>query len=247
VDTGGTAGAGTAGAGTAGAGTAGAANGGAGGGGIPPGTACGIADEGYALNLACSGTSVVTEIVYASYGTPTGSCGSYATSDCDSATSVSQVEAACLGNNNCTLDATNSVFGDPCGGTYKHLYVQATCSNCGNGVVDNGEVCDDGVNDGVLCNADCSVQPEVAQIHLHCDAGSTVLNSLSGTECIVIAPGGASYITFSSADVAVTLFSNSDCTGDTKTVSTDLNFCDDSFDQGGGLNDQVQSVKVSRK
>lgn len=164
----------------------------------------------------------VTGIAYASYGTPTGSCGSYVTSDCDATTLVAQVAAACLGKNDCTVDASNGTFGDPCGGTYKHLYVQASCSQCGNGVVELGEVCDDGINDGVLCSSDCSTEPGVAQILVDCDASSMVINSLKGAECILVADGGASYITFSSPNVEVTLYSNADCTGNTKTVSTEL-------------------------
>jgi hypothetical protein len=113
--------------------------------------------------------------------------------------------------------------------------------------LDSGEVCDDGATDGVLCSADCTSEPEVAQILVDCSSDATLLNSLRGTDCIVIADGGASYITFSSPDVQVTLYSNNDCTGESKTVSTEINFCDDTFDQGDGLNDQVLSVKVSRK
>ena len=82
---------------------------------------------------------------------------------------------------------------------------------------------------------------------MDCAPDATLLNSLRGTDCIVISPGGASYITFLSPDVEVTLYSNDDCTGESKTVSSDINFCFDTFDQGGGLNDQVLSVQVHRK
>ncbi len=34
------------------------------------------------------------------------------------------VESYCVGNNSCSIPATNAVFGDPCGGTYKRLYVK---------------------------------------------------------------------------------------------------------------------------
>jgi hypothetical protein len=236
-DTGGT-------AGTAGSDTGGTAGTGGGGGNSSP-PICASADEGYVLSLSCPGSSVVQSIVFASYGTPTGECGAFEVSACDSTTSVTEVEAACLGENSCSIDATNDVFDDPCGGTYKHLYVEAQCSDCGNGVVDANETCDDGVNDDVLCSSDCSSQPEVAQIHLHCDAGSEVISSVVGTDCIKVNPGGASYITFSSSDVSVTLYGNDDCTGNSRVVSTDLNFCDYEFDEGGGLNDSVQSVRAN--
>uniref|UniRef100_A0A8C9X9P8 SUEL-type lectin domain-containing protein n=1 Tax=Sander lucioperca TaxID=283035 RepID=A0A8C9X9P8_SANLU len=34
---------------------------------------------------------------------------------------------SCNGKNNCTIAASNSVFGDPCVGTYKYLEVASTC------------------------------------------------------------------------------------------------------------------------
>ena len=37
--------------------------------------------------------------------------------------------AACIGQNSCTVNATNGVFGDPCVGTFKRLWVQASCSS----------------------------------------------------------------------------------------------------------------------
>ena len=117
---------------------------------------------------------------------------------------------------------------------------------CGNGNVDSGEACDDGVNDGVLCSADCSTETEVGLIRWDCDQNAGVITGLRGTACISFPGSGASYLTFSSSNVQVTLYSNGDCTGRTKTVSTEINFCNDSFDQGGGLNDAVQSALVSR-
>uniref|UniRef100_A0AAQ4NZP9 SUEL-type lectin domain-containing protein n=1 Tax=Gasterosteus aculeatus aculeatus TaxID=481459 RepID=A0AAQ4NZP9_GASAC len=38
-----------------------------------------------------------------------------------------KVAERCNGKNNCTISATNSVFGDPCGGTYKYLEVAYIC------------------------------------------------------------------------------------------------------------------------
>jgi hypothetical protein len=123
---------------------------------------------------------------------------------------------------------------------------QAPVPSCGNGVVETGEVCDDGLNDGVLCNPGCATQPEVAQIRWDCDSGAGIITGLQGTACISFPGAGASYITFSSSTVQVTLYSNGDCTGETRTVSTDLNFCGNGFDQGSGLNDNVNSARVSR-
>jgi hypothetical protein len=123
---------------------------------------------------------------------------------------------------------------------------EAPASNCGNGAVDSGEVCDDGLNDGVLCSSDCTAQPEVAQVRWDCDSGAGIITGLWGTECISFPGAGASYITFSSTAVEVTLFSNGDCTGQTRTVSSELNFCGNVFDQGAGMNDNVNSALVRR-
>ncbi len=38
------------------------------------------------------------------------------------------VQNACVGRNSCNVWASNSVFGDPCFGTYKRLYIVGKCS-----------------------------------------------------------------------------------------------------------------------
>ncbi|XP_074537092.1 L-rhamnose-binding lectin SML-like [Halichoeres trimaculatus] len=40
---------------------------------------------------------------------------------------TTKVAASCNGKNSCKIRASNSVFGDPCGGTYKYLDVAYTC------------------------------------------------------------------------------------------------------------------------
>ena len=44
------------------------------------------------------------------------------------------VSAACQGETSCTVQALNSVFGDPCGGTYKYLTVNYACMGGGGAV-----------------------------------------------------------------------------------------------------------------
>lgn len=89
---------------------------------------CGTGDENTSVSVACPGGGTIAGLQFASYGTPTGSCGTYATSMCNSATSTSVVTTACVGNAGCTVPATNGNFGDPCGGTFKHLYIAAKCT-----------------------------------------------------------------------------------------------------------------------
>ncbi|HNP54176.1 MAG TPA: hypothetical protein PKK69_06150, partial [Ferruginibacter sp.] len=92
------------------------------------GTLCATAAENATLSMTAPSGNRFIQITFASYGTPTGSCGSYATSSCHSATSLTVVQNAALGQNSFTLGATNGNFGDPCSGTVKRLYVSAIYS-----------------------------------------------------------------------------------------------------------------------
>ncbi|XP_060070842.1 IgGFc-binding protein-like, partial [Ylistrum balloti] len=51
--------------------------------------------------------------------------------NCESKSSMVKVKEACDGRDTCVLAASNSVFGDPCRGTYKYLTVQYACINTG--------------------------------------------------------------------------------------------------------------------
>jgi hypothetical protein len=89
------------------------------------GTICASAAEGNSLTLSAPAGKVITSIDFASYGTPGGSCGNFTTGWCHSPSSMSAFAGA-IGQNSFTIQATNTIFGDPCGGTVKWLYVQAT-------------------------------------------------------------------------------------------------------------------------
>ena len=123
-------------------GTSGTANTGGGGGGTDPESSLagsggsGIVVVRYANSIAWGeageGATVTVDapaghrfvgVVFASYGTPTGSNGTYALSSCHAQSSVSNVSAAALGNSTFTMAASNGIFGDPCGGTVKKLAV----------------------------------------------------------------------------------------------------------------------------
>ena len=84
---------------------------------------------------ACA-AGVISAVDFASYGTPTGACGSYAVNaSCNSANSTAVVTAACVGRASCSVVAGPPNFDDPCFGTVKHLVVQARCSAGGGGQV----------------------------------------------------------------------------------------------------------------
>lgn len=91
-------------------------------------TMCGTADEGGSITLTAPPGNAFTAIVFASYGTPNGACGSFTIGGCDAGNSVSICSAILIGNNSGTINANNGVFGDPCGGTFKRLYIEASYS-----------------------------------------------------------------------------------------------------------------------
>ncbi|MDQ2718645.1 MAG: hypothetical protein M3Z26_02610, partial [Bacteroidota bacterium] len=98
------------------------------------------AENGNAVFSAPAGT-VFTTVNFASYGTPNGSCGSFTINpSCNATTSQSVTEGYMLGINSATIPATNVVFSDPCTGTVKKLYIQATytqpiCSGTSQGII----------------------------------------------------------------------------------------------------------------
>eukprot|EP01035_Chromulina_nebulosa_P061237 gene61237-83763_t len=87
--------------------------------------------EGQTASLACPSGFYIQSIDFSSFGTPTGTCGNFLTSDCDSFLSMSAVSDRCLNRNSCQVVAETGVFADPCGGILKHLYIQATCTSKG--------------------------------------------------------------------------------------------------------------------
>jgi hypothetical protein len=96
--------------------------------GAPPGvTVCDEAMEASSVSLSCPAGQVIGDVVFASYGSATGGCGSYVTGACHASASTAVVEALCIGRESCTVSATNGYFGDPCGGTTKHLAVEVVC------------------------------------------------------------------------------------------------------------------------
>ncbi|HSP83810.1 MAG TPA: HYR domain-containing protein, partial [Gillisia sp.] len=79
--------------------------------------------ENQNLTITLPTGRVVSSVEFASYGTPTGSNGNYTLGSCHAANSQSIVEGYAIGKNSFTIPATNGVFGDPCNGTFKRLYV----------------------------------------------------------------------------------------------------------------------------
>ncbi|HEX7847458.1 MAG TPA: T9SS type A sorting domain-containing protein [Chitinophagaceae bacterium] len=91
-------------------------------------TVCGIIGEGGTLNMTAPVGTTFISVSFASYGTPNGSCGSFTVGGCHASNSMAIVQSYLVGYNSADIPATNTVFGDPCGGTVKRLYVEAIYS-----------------------------------------------------------------------------------------------------------------------
>lgn len=91
---------------------------------------CATAQENQTLTITAPAGYKFTEVLFASYGTPNGTCGNFSIdSNCNAATSVSVVEGYILGQTGTvSIPASNAYFGDPCPGIGKRLYVQAAIS-----------------------------------------------------------------------------------------------------------------------
>ncbi|KAK9096099.1 hypothetical protein Sjap_021596 [Stephania japonica] len=80
------------------------------------------------LRLECPPGMAISKIVFASFGTPSGDCNSYAFGKCHSSNSTEVAEVSCLGRQSCSLPKSMHKFGgDPCPGIPKSLLVVAQC------------------------------------------------------------------------------------------------------------------------
>ncbi|EEE53128.1 hypothetical protein OsJ_35926 [Oryza sativa Japonica Group] len=80
------------------------------------------------LRLQCDDGHVISEITFASYGTPSGGCLNFSKGNCHASSTLDLVTEACVGNTKCAISVSNDVFGDPCRGVLKDLAVEAKCS-----------------------------------------------------------------------------------------------------------------------
>ena len=85
----------------------------------------GIVDEGWTLTLTAPNGGVFSDVLFASYGTPNMNNNQFSLGECHAQNSQQIVESIAIGQSSFSVDANNSVFGDPCGGTPKRLAVVA--------------------------------------------------------------------------------------------------------------------------
>lgn len=91
-------------------------------------TTCGLANQDTSTTLRCPYGMVISEVKFASYGTPTGDCHNFQMGTCHEDTTKEVVEDLCLGEADCTLSASSHVFGEPCNIVDKNLKVEIVCA-----------------------------------------------------------------------------------------------------------------------
>lgn len=79
----------------------------------------GSASENSELTLSAPVGKIFTSVIFASYGTPN----QYTIGECHAPSSIQKVSEVFLGRTNANIMASNDIFDDPCGGTYKTLSV----------------------------------------------------------------------------------------------------------------------------
>ncbi|XP_057795713.1 beta-galactosidase 16-like isoform X3 [Salvia miltiorrhiza] len=80
------------------------------------------------VRLRCPKSKNISNILFASFGSPLGDCSSYAAGRCHSTSSFNVVERACLGRRMCSVPWSYRSFGgDPCPGVSKDLLIEAEC------------------------------------------------------------------------------------------------------------------------
>ncbi|CAO2176948.1 unnamed protein product [Urochloa humidicola] len=80
------------------------------------------------IHLQCDHGRKITEIKFASFGTPQGSCGGYSEGACHAHKSYDIFWKNCIGQERCGVSVVPDVFGgDPCPGTMKRAVVEAIC------------------------------------------------------------------------------------------------------------------------
>ncbi|KAL6974535.1 hypothetical protein U1Q18_028720 [Sarracenia purpurea var. burkii] len=81
------------------------------------------------VHLGCARRQKISQIKFASYGLPQGTCGSYREGSCHAHKSYNALERNCIGQKSCSVSVAPEVFGgEPCSDSMKKLSVEAVCS-----------------------------------------------------------------------------------------------------------------------
>ena len=142
---------------------------------------CASANQTANLSLQCEPGATITNVLFASYGTPTGGCAGddmAADNSCHATASLQKLKASCLGKANCIVPATDAYFGgDPCPekNTQMVLLVKAVCTGSGGVAPD---VCPKGAGDSD--DTDPTINPEGKEI---CDGQDNNSDGLVDEGC----------------------------------------------------------------
>lgn len=80
-------------------------------------------------HLRCQPGQIISDIKFASYGWPQGTCGSFKEGSCHAHKSYDFPRMVCIGKQFCTIPVAPAYFGgDPCPGSAKKFSVEAVCS-----------------------------------------------------------------------------------------------------------------------
>ena len=151
------------------------------------GTASATANENQTLSITAPSGLAFTSVDFASYGNPTTDGSDFVLGSCHATNSQSIVENALIGNTGTiSIQASNGVFGDPCGGVVKRLYVKATygSSSVSNAVANNLTI-DSGGSLTIAANSDLTLSGNFT------NNGTVTLNSESDEFSSIIVGGSS--------------------------------------------------------
>ncbi|KAG6471669.1 hypothetical protein ZIOFF_069115 [Zingiber officinale] len=81
------------------------------------------------VHLQCAPGQSISEIIFASFGTPLGTCQNFQQGPCHSPNSYAILAKSCIGQEKCVVDISITNFGgDPCPNITKRVAVEARCS-----------------------------------------------------------------------------------------------------------------------
>ena len=113
--------------------------------------------DGNTATVACPLGSAIQAVEFVSYGTPTGTCGTFAYGACDDSNGSSGnneeraiASAACYGLSSCSIPVNTTAFGDPCSSSSRYLDIQVEC-----GCAPLATQCANGYEDGSETDVDC--------------------------------------------------------------------------------------------
>ena len=91
------------------------------------GTVCGTSLPANTFTITAPNNGIFDKILFASYGTPTGTCENFGIGGCHASNTVTKLAPLLLGQNTLTMSygTQDGLFGDPCMGVNKFLYVWA--------------------------------------------------------------------------------------------------------------------------